>query len=175
MTDRESQFQAVLQANSDRIYRICCCYVRDESVRQDVFQTVLLHLWESLGTFQGGSQISTWIFRVTVNTCLGHLRTQRRQQQMWTEVVGQSQRAGVPLSPSPTETCGTRDEIERLYECIHQLLPLDRVLVSLCLEEATTDEIAEVLGISPANARVKVHRVKKTLREIWERAGDGLE
>jgi len=91
------------------------------------------------------------------------------------EVTGQAQRVGVPLSPSPTETCGTRDEIERLYQCIHQLPPLDRVLASLCLEEATTDEIAEVLGISLANARVKVHRVKKALRGIWERTDDGLE
>ena len=173
--DKESQFQTVLQGNSDRIYRICCCYVRDENVRQDVFQTVLLHLWESLETFQGGSQISTWIFRVAVNTCLGHLRTQRREQRLLAEVAGQAQRVGVPLSPSPTETCGTRDEIERLYQCIHQLPPLDRVLASLCLEEATTDEIAEVLGISLANARVKVHRVKKALRGIWERTDDGLE
>ena len=173
--DKESQFQAVLQANSDRIYRICCCYVRDENVRQDVFQTVLLHLWESLETFRGGSQISTWIFRITVNTCLGHLRTERRKQRMLAGVAGQTQLTGVPLSPSPTETCGTRDEIEQLYKCIHQLPPLDRVLVSLCLEEAATDEIAEVLGISLANARVKVHRAKKALREIWERTSDGLE
>jgi RNA polymerase sigma-70 factor (ECF subfamily) len=173
--DKESQFGAALQANSDRIYRICCCYVRDENVRQDVFQTVLLHLWESLESFQGGSQISTWIFRVAVNTCLGHPRTERREQRLLAEVTGQTQRVGIPLSPSPTETCGTQDEIERLYECIHQLPPLDRLLVSLCLEEASTDEIAEVLGISPANARVKVHRVKKALREIWERTDDGLE
>jgi RNA polymerase sigma factor (sigma-70 family) len=173
--DKESQFQTVLLANSDRIYRICCCHVRDETMRQDVFQTVLLHLWESWETFQGGSQISTWIFRIAVNTCLGYLRTGRRGQRLLAQVAGQARLTGVPLSPSPTETCGTRDEIERLYECIHQLPPLDRVLVSLCLEEATTDEIAEVLGISPANARVKVHRVKKTLREIWERTDDGLE
>ena len=173
--DKESQFQAVLQANSDRIYRICCCYVHDENVRQDVFQTVLLHLWESLETFQGGSQISTWIFRIALNTCLGYLRTERREQRLSAEVAGQAQRVGVPLSPSPAERCGTRDEIERLYECIHQLPPLDRVLVSLCLEEATTDEITQVLGISLANARVKVHRAKKALREIWERTSDGLE
>ena len=99
--DKESQFQAVLQANSDRIYRVCCCYVRDENARQDVFQTVLLHLWESLETFQGGSQISTWIFRVAVNTCLGHLRTERREQRLLAEVAGQAQHAGVLLSPSP--------------------------------------------------------------------------
>jgi DNA-directed RNA polymerase specialized sigma24 family protein len=44
--DKESQFEAILEANRDRIYRICCCYVRDENVRQDVFQTVLREVWE---------------------------------------------------------------------------------------------------------------------------------
>jgi RNA polymerase sigma-70 factor (ECF subfamily) len=94
---------------------------------------------------------------------------------MLAEAVGQARRAGVPLSPSPTETCGTRDEIERLYDCIAQLPPLDRVLVSLCLEEVATEEAAEILGVSPVNARVKMHRAKKALREIWERTSDGLE
>jgi len=173
--DNESQFQAVLQANSDRIYRVCCCYVRDENARQDVFQTVLLHLWESLETFQGGSQISTWIFRITVNTCLGYLRTQRREQRFLAEVSGQVERAGVRVSPASAETCATRDDIERLYDCLQQLPPLDRMVVSLSLEEASTEEIADVLGVSPGHARVKVHRAKKALREIWERTGDGLE
>ena len=173
--DKESQFQAVLQANSDRIYRICCCYVRDENVRQDVFQTVLLHLWESLETFQGGSQISTWIFRIAVNTCLGYLRTQRREQRWLTEVGGQAEHASTPVAPAPVETCAARDDIERLYDCLHQLPPLDRMVVSLSLEEAGTQEIAEVLGVSPGHARVKLHRAQKALREIWERTSDGLE
>jgi RNA polymerase sigma factor (sigma-70 family) len=128
--DKENQFKAVLQGNSDRIYRICCCYVRDENARQDVFQTVLMHIWESLETFKGGSQISTWVFRVTVNTCLGHLRAQRREQRILADVAEQAQLAGVPISPPPTETCGTRDDVERLYDCIHQLpdahFPLSR-------------------------------------------------
>jgi len=173
--DKESQFKTVLQANSDRIYRICCCYVRDENTRQDVFQNVLMHLWESLETYKGASQISTWIFRITVNTCLGHLRTQRREQRLLAEVGGQAGRAGVPVSPAPAETCATRDDIERLYDCLQRLPPLDRMVVSLSLEEASTEEIADVLGVSPGHARVKVHRVKKALRQIWERASDGLE
>lgn len=173
--DKESRFRATVQENGDRIYRICCCYVRDENIRQDVFQTVLMHIWESLETFKGGSQLGTWIFRITVNTCLGYLRAQRREQKMLADVGGQAQLGGVPVSPAPTETCGVRDDVERLYDCIHRLPALDRMLVSLCLEEATTEEIAGVLGISPNNARVKVHRARRALREIWERTSDGLE
>ncbi|MCU0916446.1 MAG: RNA polymerase sigma factor [Planctomycetes bacterium] len=173
--DQENQFRALLQENRDRIYRICCGYVRDENTRQDVFQTVLLHLWESLATFRGGSQVSTWIFRITVNTCLGYLRTQRREQRMRTEVEGQMQHAGVPVAPAPAETCQTRDDIGRLYDCIHQLPPVDRMLIALHLEEAGAEEMAEVLGITPGNARVRLHRAKTALLEIWERTGDGLE
>ncbi len=173
--DKESRFQAVLQANRDRIYRICCCYVRDEDVRQDVFQTVLLHLWESLETFQGQAQISTWIFRITVNTCLGHLRTHRREQRWLTETAGRVESAGVPSAPASAEICATRDELERLYDCLQQLPPVERLVVSLSLEEASAEEIADVLGVSPGHARVKLHRARQALRQIWERTSDGLE
>jgi DNA-directed RNA polymerase specialized sigma24 family protein len=77
---RETQFQTVLEANQDRIYRICCCYIRDEDERQDVFPEVLLQIWKSLDTFANRSAISTWIFRVAVNVCLGHLRLAQRRK-----------------------------------------------------------------------------------------------
>jgi len=173
--DKESQFKAIWQANRDRIYRVCCGYVRDEDVRQDLFQTVLLHVWESLETYRGDSQVGTWVFRITVNTCLGYLRTRRRQQNLWTQRGEDAGRVGNGLAPCPTEVCGMRDDLERLYICIHQLPPVERMLISLHLEEMGTEEMADVLGLSPDHVRVKIHRVKNVLRGIWERTGDGME
>lgn len=66
---KESQFREIVEANKDRIYRICCCYVRVEMERNDVYQEVLIHIWEGLDRFEEKSQMSTWIYRIAVNTC----------------------------------------------------------------------------------------------------------
>jgi Sigma-70 region 2/Domain of unknown function (DUF4177) len=83
MMDKETRFTSLLEANKDRIYRLCLCYVRDADASKDVYQEVLFHLWKSLDSFEGRSQVSTWVYRVTVNTCLGYLRAEKRRDGGW--------------------------------------------------------------------------------------------
>ena len=73
--DREAQFKTVLESNQDRIYRICCCYIRDEDERRDVFQDFLLQIWKSLDTFANRSAISTWIYRFRAGGPIGRPMT----------------------------------------------------------------------------------------------------
>lgn len=167
--EKEARFRAMLAENGDRIYRICCCYVRGYDAREDAYQTTLMHIWESLDTFKGMSQISTWIFRITVNTCLGYLRSQKRSQMALEQAARDLDHTGEATTTQRVETEDLRPDVERLYRCIHQLKPLEQTLVSLYLEDASTEQIAEVLGISPVNARVKLHRIKKALKELWEK------
>lgn len=170
--DKEALFKQAVESNKDRIYRICCCYVANDDERKDVYQEVLLHVWKSLDAFEGKAQLSTWIYRIAVNSCLGHLRTEKRRKKVFADD------GAVEASEIPDETDGsarTDDDINKLYACISQLVPVDRTLVSLYLEDLGTREIAEILGISEGNVRVKLHRVRKSLKDIWERSGHGLE
>ena len=66
-------------------------------------------------------------------------------------------------------------DVRQLYECIRRLPDLDKTLVSLFLEDASSKEIAEVTGMSEANVRVRLHRIKKTLKQLWEESGYGIE
>jgi len=170
--DASTQLQSVLAEYGDRIYRICCCYVGDADERQDVYQATLIHLWESLGTFAGRSSLGTWVYRVTVNTCLHHLRTEARRHRA---VAVAERELGPELEGCPA--AGGADDaaaaVARLHGCIQQLPPVDRLLVSLHLEDASTSEMAAVLGISAANVRVKLHRARKALKHIWEETEDG--
>ena len=173
--DRETQFKTVLEANQDRIYRICCCYIRDEDERQDVFQDVLLQIWKSLDMFANRSAISTWIFRVAVNVCLGHLRLAQRRNRLFTQEAADATApatAGVPASDNPQRM---ESDLRHLYECIQRLPDLDKTLVSLFLEDASSKEIADVMGISEINVRVKLHRIKKSLKQLWEKTDYGCE
>lgn len=81
----------------------------------------------------------------------------------------------IPDRDSREDSVQAASDVERLYKCIDRLSLADRTLVSLYLEELTTKEMADILGISEANVRVKLHRTKKTLREMWEEKTDGPE
>jgi len=165
--EKEAQFAAAVEQHRDALYRVCCAYARDEADRQDIYQEVLIHAWKSLETFRGQSNLSTWMYRIAVNTCLGWLRKENRRSRILErareelEVVTASQERNFARPAA--------DDVQQLYAHIAHLARLDRLLVSLYLEEMDTAEMASVLGISEVNVRVKLHRIKNQLREMWER------
>ncbi|HNT34453.1 MAG TPA: sigma-70 family RNA polymerase sigma factor [bacterium] len=172
--EKEMQFKEMLDTNKDRIYRICCCYVRERHTREDVFQTVLLNLWEGLDGFQGRSQMNTWVYRVTVNTCLGYLRAGQSRQKLLQKAAQESASDCMNSEDVPCDQpTDQQDDVGRLLDCINLLQPTDRMLISMYMEDASANEIAEVLGISPVNARVKLHRIKRTLKDMVERRSHG--
>ena len=174
MRDQETQFKAIIESHKDRIYRICCCYVRNDNERKDVFQDVLIHIWESLHTFEGRSEIGTWIYRITVNTCLGYLRTEKRRKRLFDE-TSRPAPDEIPDYAAGDGPQHTEDEVQHLYRCINELQPIDKALISLSLEEVSTKQMAEIIGISEVNVRVKLHRIKKNLKDTWERTQYGSE
>lgn len=170
--DTKSLFKEVLESQKDKIYRICCCYVRNRDVRDDVYQEVLIHIWKNLHAFRGESQIGTWIYRITVNTCLRHLETEQRRNAILADGPGSAPDT-IPDLPARDESEENEEAVRQLYDCINRLATIDRVLVSLSLEDLSMREIAEVLDISEVNVRVKLHRIRKTLRNMLERSNHG--
>jgi RNA polymerase sigma-70 factor, ECF subfamily len=165
--EKEAQFAAAIEQHRDALYRICCAYVRDEADRQDIYQELLIHIWKSLDAFRGQANLGTWLYRVGVNTCLGWLRREKRRSQML-ERAGEERQVVEANSAAPPVP--SREEyLQQLYIRIAELPPVDRLLVSLYLEEMNTTQMAEVLGISEGNVRVKLHRIKNQLRETWEK------
>ena len=164
----EAAFKSLVKEHNDRIHRLCRCYIRDRDAGDDVYQEVLVHLWKSLDSFEGRSRVSTWIYRVTVNTCLGHLRSERRRKKLF----GAPSEESAEVADDTWKSDGT-DDIERLYGCISRLPPVERALVSLYLEDVSMREMAEILGITEANVRVRLHRARKSLKEIWGRLSYG--
>ena len=169
--DKDSQFRAVIEAHRDRIYRICCCYVHDEEERQDVCQEVMVHVWRRLSDFEGRAQVSTWIYRVTVNTCIDHLRAAQRRNRLIEEEPAGDPPTGADTAFEPDQAL--EDDVQHLHECIRRLPTLEKALISLYLEDLDTREMAAVLGISEGNVRVKLHRTRKRLKALWEASQDG--
>ena len=150
-------FKSYVEENMALIMHICRAYARDEESLKDLVQEVTLQLWRSHQSFKGKSQLSTWVYRVTLNVCLSHSKKIKKRLDT------------VPLEGqghSSNEYDPTEEQIEKLYQGIRQLNESDRAIVLLYLEDKSYKEMSEILGISVTNVGVKVNRLKEKLKKI---------
>ncbi|SDL82356.1 RNA polymerase sigma-70 factor, ECF subfamily [Catalinimonas alkaloidigena] len=155
----QEPFLALLEANKHRVLRICRAYASDQATQQDLFQEVVLQLWQSFETFRGDAHRATWLYRIALNVCIKAKckldRHQRRQVQL----------EGIQFRSESHEPTWERQERHALlHRCIAALPEADRSLVVLFLEGMAYREIAEVVGISENHVAVKMKRIKEKLR-----------
>ena len=160
----EQAFRNLIQQHQDKIYRLCRGYLYDQSLADDLYQEVLINLWHSLKKFQRESALSTWIYRVTVNTAITFNRKSKRHPQRMelTSVVvdeGQQQKEAV---------LEKEQQLKRLQYCISQLPREERLIITLVLEDVSYKEISEIMGISVNYTGVKINRIKQKLGHMIE-------
>lgn len=161
MTDKEIRFKELFKSNSKRIFHLCYGYTGDESSANDLMQETFMKVWQNLEKFRNQAMISTWIYRIAVNTCLSWLRSEKRQaKEELTETIVETERE------EPSEK---QEQIALLYKCISQLEENERIIITMVLDELPYEEIAEIAGISEGNLRVKIHRIKHKLTDIYNR------
>lgn len=153
---RKERFLDLLEAHQGVIRKVAAVYGRDRQDREDLFQEITLELWRAFPSFRGEAAVSTFLYRVALNTAL--LRLRRGGSRPRPE-------PGVPLADVAAREAGQPDdEVERLYAAIRELAPLDRALVLMVLEERSHAEIAAVTGLTPSNVGVRLHRCRERLR-----------
>lgn len=154
------RFDALVAEHRNRLYRICRAYLpRDPAAAQDLYQDILVQLWTHLPTFRGEAQLGTWVYRVAVNTALLFQRREQRRP----SAPGGPDPETLPLAASPPPDDGQEALLAQLHRCIAQLPAADRLLVSLVLEDASYQQIADVLGLTVSNVGVRLNRLKKKL------------
>jgi len=145
-------FEEIYALYSPKIFRVCMGYVNNSEQARDLTQETFISVWQNLSSFKNQSKISTWIFRIATNNCLKAIEKSKRIK---TEDIP------AHLLYEHQET--KQEKVDFLYSCIAQLEETERIIISLVLEDLPQAEIAAVLGISHANVRVKVHRIKEKL------------
>ena len=155
-SELQRKFLDLVEAHQGIVFKVCSLYAGDEHERQDLHQEILMQLWRSFPSFLGGSQFSTWMYRVALNTALLARRRQRSRPQ-W----GSLPEPGL-AAPDPT---GADLDVEQLQRCIRRLPKLDRAVILLYLEQYKYEEIAELTGLSRQAVGVRIVRIKKRLRE----------
>lgn len=161
MTHKETLFGDIFKANSKKIYHLCYGYTGDDDAANDLMQETFMKVWQNLDKFRNQAMISTWIYRIAVNTCLSWLRVEKRQaKDPLTDDI---------IENSTEEVSDKNEQVDKLYKCISQLEEHERLIITMVLDELPYVEIAEISGVSEGNLRVKIHRIKNKLTEIYNR------
>lgn len=143
-----------------RIFRLCMGYVNNYSLAQDLTQETFIIVWEQLPKFRKQSSIGTWIFRIASNNCLRHI-----------EVEGRIKKTRLNMEVKQETSVSNEPQIQFLYKCISELKEIDRIIISLELEEVNQAEIAKIVGLSQVNVRVRIHRIKDKLMQKFKDNG----
>lgn len=155
---RKSDFIQILHTNQGIIKSLCNAYYPDAEDRKDVFQDIVLQLWKSFETFRGESNISTWIYSVSLHTILRNIRKDKAR------IITES----IDSSTSEFEAAMANDDVELLNLILRRLDGLDKAIVILLLEGYKNKEIAGILEITPTNVSTRLNRIKSDLKEKFK-------
>lgn len=151
-------FEEIYKTYWQKIFRLCMGYVNDHDWAKDIAQETFITVWQKLPEFRNESSIGTWIFRIASNHCLRQIEKQKRMV-----------KSDLPSEIEETTTINNEPKFKFLYQCIAELPEIDRLIISLELEDIKQTEIASIVGISESNVRVKIHRIKEKLTQKFEK------
>lgn len=157
METLEKDFANIVRKHKNTVYTVCYMFSQDSDEVEDLFQETLINLWKGFAQFRGDSSPATWIWKVSLNTCISFDRKKRRR--------GES----VPLSMSINlfeDDDNDSRQIEMLRKRINQLGPFDRAIVLLWLENISYEEIGEIVGITAKNVSVRLVRIREQLKKM---------
>lgn len=156
----EHSFVTQLEENQNIVHKICRLYTNDQDSHNDLFQEITIQLWKAYPKFRGDSKFSTWMYRVALNTAITLYRKSKRS-------ITTQDFEGVSFKIKAEHYDDTVEkQLKLMYSAVKDLNDIDKALVFLYLEDKNYREIAETLGITEVNARVKMNRIKEKLRKI---------
>ncbi len=153
-TVKEQRFMELTERYRNLIYKVCYMYASDGEHLKDLYQDVLANLWQGLDGFREEALPSTWIYRVSLNTCVSSYRKRRR--------MGDT----VPLDLAADLEDDSDDRagnLREMYRLISQLDKMDKAIIMLWLDELSYDEIASVTGLTRSNVATRLHRIRQRL------------
>jgi RNA polymerase sigma-70 factor (ECF subfamily) len=155
----EKKFINLINDHQGLIHKVCIMYESDREVRNDLFQEIVLQLWKSFPGFRGESKITTWMYRIALNTAISGYRKQTRK-------VKTEDLHDMHFNISEQYSDDGEENVQRLHYAIRQLSEIERAMVMMALEEIPYEEIAETIGITQNNVRVRMNRIREKLRKL---------
>jgi RNA polymerase sigma-70 factor (ECF subfamily) len=156
----EHSFVTELERHQNIVHKVCRIYTSSKDQHNDLFQEITIQLWKAYPKFRGDSKFSTWMYRVALNTAITLYRKSKRR------VKTQDYESVVFKITSEDYDDTEEEQLKLMYKAIKQLSDIEKALIFLYLEDKNYREIAETIGITEVNARVKMNRIKTKLKKI---------
>jgi len=153
----EKAFIELIRENERLIYKVCSVYVSDEFPMTDLYQEVIYNLWKSFPKFRNECSVSTWMYRIALNTCITGVRKELKRPQH----IPIAELKELLIEPETLE-----ENIREMYKLIYKLGTLERAIILLWLEEKSYQEISEITGLTVNNIAVKLNRIKEKLKKM---------
>lgn len=155
MESSTEKFLDLIEENKKLIFKISHLYCDQIIDMNDLFQEIIENLWKSFPSFRGEAKVSTWIYRIAINTAVSWYRdyVKKSNHIIYTGIV-----------PSLEENQGMNELYEQLYNAISHLGKIDKAIILLQLDGYSYDEISEIIGISKTNVATKINRIKLKLK-----------
>ena len=162
MTDnrQKDQFLDILEKNIGIIIKIARAYSKTLHDKEDLINDITLELWKSFGRFKGDSEISTWIYRIALNTSMNYKRKREKDRLFFLDDLNQIEN----LSWLIEQPDSSHSEI--LYQCIDELNQLNKAIILLYLDGNSHDEISDITGISKTNVGTRISRIKEQIKDL---------
>ncbi|RZK38952.1 MAG: sigma-70 family RNA polymerase sigma factor [Pedobacter sp.] len=155
--DKKIVFTEVIKKNEGLIFKVAALYTDCAHDREDLYQEIVFQLWKSFDSFREQSKISTWMYRIAMNTAIYNLKVKKKQIST-TSIESETDRFVDIVDKSDEE------RIKLLYSHIQKLNLLEKGITLLYLEGKSYNEISEIIGISASNVGTRISRIKEKLK-----------
>ncbi len=159
----EKEFLHIIRENQGIIHKVCKIYCDLDEDRNDLFQEIIAQLWKSYPSFRKESKVTTWMYRVGLNTAITFFKKSKRRPDR-----NQLSYENYQFADDGYDN-ETDEQIKILQRAVSQLTGIEKSIILLFLENKKYEEIAEITGITQNYVRVKMNRIKKKLRVLMDK------
>ena len=156
----EKEFLEKIEKHKGVIFKISKMYMDHLDDQKDLFQEITFQVWKAYPTFEGKSQFSTWLYKVALNTAIVFLKSEEKRNFIKNDEVENFKIVADDYDDDQEKKLAT------MYKAIQQLNEIDKALIFYYLQDYSGKEIAENMGITEVNARVKLNRAKEKLKQL---------
>lgn len=158
-----NSFSLIVDAYKNMVYTLCIQLMKDSMIAEEIAQDSFLKAYKNLHSFKGESKFSTWLYKISYNTCLSALRKKKIEYGELNESIHGHD------SDNAFDSLVRDDRNSMIKDLLLKLKEEDRAVIQLFyLEEQSIKEIVDITGITESNIKVKLHRTKAKLKELIE-------
>lgn len=154
---KKERFTKAIKENEALIYKVTLLYTDSLQDREDLYQEIVFQLWKSFDSFNEFSKLSTWMYRVAMNTAIYNLKKSKKK-------IGTTSIDPMLERIAEYKDNSQKEKLKLLHDQIQKLNLLEKGIILLYLEGKSHDEIAEIIGITTSNVGTKISRIKKKLK-----------